>query len=41
MLELTHPWFLTLTLRDTHGRRAARTFLLRPGGWTQASVSRS
>ena len=38
-LDHVHPWFLTLTLRDTHGRRAARTFLLRPGGWTHLSLA--
>ena len=38
VLDHEHPWFLTLTLSDARGARTARTFLLRPGGWTHLSL---
>lgn len=37
-LDHEHPWFLTLALSDARGARAARTFVLRPNGWTHLSL---
>ena len=38
-LDHASPWFLTMSVSDARGDVAARTFLLRPGGWTHLSLA--
>ena len=37
-LNHAHPWYLTLKLADKRHHWVARTFILRPGGWTHLSL---
>ncbi len=38
-LDHQHPWFVLMTLTDSHKKVATQAFLLCPGGWTHLAFS--